>query len=219
MIRLTPLACLVIALWLAGCTVRPRTEPTPDQSIPQRTVIETVPDDARCRAIGRDGRRDGLRAPFSIDPRQLGFPVEVTCEAPGYFATTETLYPRPLPSVLEWTANRQSLSAMADIRPAAGAPDTASVPFRMILVLRGSLFDTPAARDAFYDQIYADRLARWSALLVRAESDCDLPDTPRAGASSTSPPEICRRAYDWLRQLRDADMNRLEIDRRRSTFR
>lgn len=158
-------------------------------------------------------------APMSIDPRKLGFPVEVTCEAPGYFTTTEILYPRPLPDVLTTAKEQRPISPMADLAPAAGAPATTEVPFRLIVPLRGGFFATASDRAAFYEALLDDRMKRWTALQHQAEADCSKPGTSRAGASSTSPPEACRRAYNWLRDQRDTDLRKLEIDRRRATFR
>ena len=214
------LALLAPALLaLAGCAVPQPTVERPAVPIPQLTIVEAVPADARCRAVGRNSRRDMQAAPMSIEPRKLGFPIEVTCEAPGYLTTTETLYPRPLPDVLSAARERQPISPMADLAPAAGAPATSEVPYRLIVPLRGALFATAADRTAFYQALAADRLTRWTALQHQAEADCSKPATSRAGASSTSPPEFCRRAYNWLRELRDTDLQKLEIDRRRATFR
>jgi hypothetical protein len=121
--------------------------------------------------------------------------------------------------MLTVAATRGQVSPMADPGPAAGAPATSEVPFRLTVPLRGALFETAAARTAFYEALRQDRLARWSALQQQADADCTRPTTSRAGSSSTSPPEICRRASNWLRELRDADLRKLEIDRRRTTFR
>lgn len=210
---------IVALLVLAGCASREEAEQKPAPPAPQRTVVEAEPIDAQCRAIGRVGRRDAQPAPLTIDPRQLGFPVEVTCIAPGYFPTTEILHPRPLPNVMHAAAERHPFSAMADLQPAAGAPADSTVAFRITVPLRAMLFDTPGARDAFYEDLRRGRAARWEALRRQAETDCARPETSRAGASATTPPEICRRAYNWLSEQRDADLRRLEIDRRRATFR
>ncbi len=217
MIRALPLLVLLTAL--AACTAPQTAVQRPGPPAPQLTLVEAVPPDARCRAVGRVARRDMQAAPMSIDPRKLGFPVEITCEAPGYLTTTEVLHPRPLPDVLTTAQARQPFSPMADPAPAAGAPPTSQVPFRLIVPLRGALFETAADRAAFYEALLNDRMARWTALQHQAEADCSKPGTSRAGASSTSPPEVCRRAYGWLRELRDADLRTLEIDRRRATFR
>lgn len=213
------LSVLALLLALSACATRPAAERKPSPPAPQRTIVEAVPSDARCRAIGRVARRDMQLAPMTIDPRALGFPVEVTCEAPGYFATTEILHPRPLPDVLGAAVEHRPFSPMADLGPAAGAPPNSQVPFRLTVRLRGALFETLGARDAFYEALHQGRVARWTALQHQADADCSKPGTSRAGASTTSPPEICRRAYGWLRELRDADLQRLEIDRRRATFR
>ncbi|WPZ36416.1 hypothetical protein T8K17_09735 [Thalassobaculum sp. OXR-137] len=217
MIRSFPALALIAAL--AGCALPQSTAKPPAIPVPQLTIVEAVPPDARCRAVGRIGRRDMQAAPMSIEPRKLGFPVEVTCEAPGYLTTTETLYPRPLPDVLSTAKDRLPISPMADLAPAAGAPATSQVPYRLIVPLRGALFATAADRTAFYDALIGDRLARWTALQHQAEAECSNPAVSRAGSSSTSPPELCRRAYNWLRELRDVDLRKLEIDRRRATFR
>ncbi|WP_028793605.1 MULTISPECIES: hypothetical protein [Thalassobaculum] len=217
MIRaLTALALIAV---LTGCTSPRTTMQTGGPPAPQLTLVEAVPADARCRAVGRSGRRDMQPAPMSIDPRRLGFPVEVTCEAPGYLTTTEILHPRPLPDVLTAAQARRPFSPMADLAPAAGAPAGSQVPFRLIVPLRGGFFETATDRAAFYEALLDDRLKRWTALQHQAEADCSRPGTSRAGASSTSPPEVCRRAYAWLRDQRDADLRKLEIDRRRATFR
>lgn len=215
-------AALLLALatcTLAACASRQQAEQRAAPPAPQRTVVEAVPIDARCRAVGRVARRDAQAAPLTIDPRRLGFPVAVTCEAPGHLATTEVLHPRPVPSVLAAAADRRPFSPMADLAPAAGAPADSAVPFRLTVPLRGALFETPAARNDFYEALRAARETRWAALLRQAETDCAAPETSRAGASATSLPEICRRAYLWLGEQRDADLRRLEIDRRRATFR
>lgn len=217
MIRALILSALVAVL--TGCAAPQTAVQTPGPPAPQLTLVESVPPDARCRAVGRTGRRDMQPAPMSIEPRKLGFPIEVTCEAPGYLTTTETLYPRPLPDLLTAAQERRPVSPMADPAPAAGASAGSEVPFRIIVPLRGGLFDTAAQRAAFYEALLNDRVARWTALQHQAEADCGRPATSRAGASSTSPPEVCRRAYGWLRELRDADLRKLEIDRRRATFR
>lgn len=221
MIRaLTALALISV---LTGCTSPQTGAETGTQTggppAPQLTLVEAIPADARCRAVGRSGRRDMQRAPMSIDPRKLGFPVEVTCEAPGYLTTTETLHPRPQPDLLTTAQSRRPVSPMADRAPAAGAPADSEVPFRILVPLRGALFETASDRTGFYEALLDDRLKRWTALQHRAEYECAKPGTSQAGASSTSPPEICRRAYNWLRDQRDADLRKLEIDRRRATFR
>ena len=216
MIRALPAFTLLV---LAACAMPRPTVETATPPAPQLTVIEAVPADARCRAVGRKTRRDMQPAPMSIDPRKLGFPVEVTCEAPGYMPTVEVLYPRPLPDVLTAAQARRPISPMADLAPAAGAPATSEVPFRLIVPLRGGFFETAADRATFYGALLDDRLKRWSALQHQAEADCSKTSTPKAGASSTTPPEVCRRAYNWLRDQRDADLRKLEIERRRATFR
>lgn len=217
MIRICSALTLIAAL--AACASPEVAEQKPAPPAPQRTIVEAVPSDARCRAVGRVGRRDMQRAPLTIDPRKLGFPVEVTCEASGYVSTTEILHPRPLPDVLTAAAQRKPFSPMADPEPAAGAPADSQVPFRLTVALRGALFETPEERNAFYEALRLARETRWTALQHRADADCSSPTTSRAGASATSPPEICRKAYGWLRELRDADLRKLEIDRRRATFR
>lgn len=204
---------------LTGCSVPPSMVPSSAPPTPQLTLIEAVPAEARCRAVGRTARRDMQPAPMSIDPRKLGFPVEVTCEAPGYLTTTEMLYPRPLPDVLSTAQSQRPFSPMADRAPAAGAPATSEVPFRLIVPLRGALFATASDRAGFYEALIDDRLKRWTALQHQAEAECSGPGVSRSGASPTSPPEACRRAYNWLRDLRDTDLRKLEIDRRRATFR
>lgn len=215
-LRLIPSA---LAILLSACASPPVAEQKPAPPPPQLTIVEAVPTDARCRAVGQERRRDAQLAPLTIDPRRLGFPVEVTCEAPGYFPTTEILHPRPLPDLLTALADRRQVSPMADLEPAAGAPMDSVVPFRVTVILRARLFDTPTDRNAFYEGLRQARDARWTALQHRAAGDCARPQTSRAGASSTSPPEICRRAYNRLREQRDADLQRLEIDRRRASFR
>ncbi|MEQ8396758.1 hypothetical protein [Thalassobaculum sp.] len=219
--RFFPIAlAALVAVSLSACSSKKNTtRQRPAEPAPQLTLIEAAPTDARCRAVGTDARRDSQPAPLSIDPRRLGFPVEVTCEAPGFFATTETLYPRLLPEVLRSLSARAPISPMADRAPAAGAPAESMVPFRITVALRARFFETPAAREAFYDALRRQRELRWTDLRQRAEAACLSPDTPQAGASATSPPEICRRAYAWLEEQRAADLRRLEIDRRRASFR
>lgn len=214
--RILPFA--IVGL-LSACTSQQVAEQKPAPPAPQLTIVEAVPSDARCRAVGKDRRRDAQPAPLTVDPRLLGFPVEITCEAPGYFPTTETLHPRPIPDLLTALARREMISPMADPEPAAGAPADSAVHFRITVALRGRLFETAAARDAFYEALKLDRETRWTGLQHRADAECSDPRTPRAGASANSPPEFCRRAYSWLREQRDADLRRLEIDRRRATFR
>lgn len=216
MIRSLP-AVTFVALLAAGCA--PAEKPEPEPVLPERTLIEALPADARCRAIGSLDRRDAQLAPLTIDPQRLGFPVAITCEAPGHFATTELLHARPQPSLIEGLANGAQISAMADPEPAAGAQQTSLVSFRITVRLRQPLFDTQGARDAFYDAIKAERQARWAEIGRRAEIGCEAPEIPRAGASSTSPPEICRQAYRAIEVQRDADLRQVEIDRRRATFR
>jgi|GEM_PF-751149 len=216
MIRPVLIAALLVAVSACAAQRQPVREGPP---IPQRTIVETVPDGAKCRAVGRKARQDSLPAPLSIDPRALGFPVAVICEAEGYFPTTEILHPRPLPRVLEAAADRQPFSPMAARAAAPGADETSRVAGRLAVALRGTLFENPQARDAFYAALRERRDARWTALVREAERDCATPETSRAGASGNSPPEICRRAYRWLGEQRDADLRRLEIDRRRATFR
>lgn len=217
--RLFPLALAALAaVSLSACGSNNTAPRRPAEPAPQLTLIEAMPTDARCRAVGTDGRRDAQPAPLSIDPRRLGFPVEITCEAPGFIATTETLHPRVLPDLLRSLSAQAPVSPMADRTPAAGAPADSAVPFRITVALRVGFFDTPAAREAFYDALRRQRELRWTDLRERAEAACLSPDTPRAGASATSPPEICRLAYAWLEEQRAADLRRLEIDRRRASF-
>ena len=209
----------VLLVTLAGCDMPRLPQPPASQTVPQLTLIEAVPHDARCRVVGRSGRRDMQAAPLSIDPRRLGFPIEVSCEAPGYLPTSEILHPRPKPDLLSVLAARRQISPMADNAPAAGAQESSEVPYRLLVPLRGAMFASADDRAAFYEALRQDRIARWTALHRRAETECGSRSTSRVGASSTTLPEVCRRAFAWFREIRDADLRQLEIDRRRASFR
>ena len=216
-VSVAPPILLSVLLSVAACA--PGRKTPPPVPAPERTIIEAVPADARCRAIGSAARQDAQRAPLTIDPRQLGFPVAITCEAEGYFATSETLHPRPQPSLIEATAVGAQLSPAADHAPAAGAPGTSVVPFRITIRLRQSFFETRDDRNRFYDTLKVQRQVVWSEIMGRAQIGCEAPNIPRAGASSTSPPAICRAAYQQIDTQRSADLRQVEIDRRRATFR
>lgn len=217
MIRLLILAAAV--LLAAGCD-RP---PVQTGMVP-RTLVQTVPEDARCRAIGETARVDARRAPLSIAPLDLGFPIRVTCEKQGYFPTSAVLRPLPRHSLPQWLADGGGVSAMTDLTPAVrAAPDApptldTRVPAGVTIALHPMFFETPEDRATYYDRLKRELSGRWADLESRLDAECATLD-PGTLRPKETVAEICRKARQRFDQLRSAELRVIEIDRRRAGFR
>ena len=216
MSRAIPFALFVVLLLAACAQERRSAVPAP---LVERTLIATDPVDAKCRAEGTHNWRDAAPAPLTIPTLRLGLPVAVTCEAPGYFPTTEILYERPRDRLIDTLVAGGKLSPMVDLAPAPGAGPDSRVPARMLVRLRLITFVDLPPREAFYNHLKTERIARWQALLARAEQECRDKSTSQFGGSTFSQPVVCAQAYRAIADQRDADLRTLEIDRRRTIIR
>ena len=210
--RLVP--SLVIAAALAACAGL--TQPTPPPVIP-RTTVTADPADARCRVIGAVARQDARPTPLTIDTLAFGLPVTVTCERVGFQPTSETLHPRPLPTLVATLTAGRLLAPMAEPSPPFGVPPGSPGASALTLRLRPALVSPPPAHDRFFERLRAEREERWRMIADRLEGEC----ARRTGAPATVPgptPAACRAARDALAQQRADDLRGLEIDRRRATF-
>ncbi|NQW09054.1 MAG: hypothetical protein HQ481_04125 [Alphaproteobacteria bacterium] len=217
MSRAVPLAFVAVLL-LAACAEKHKAPVA--APLVERTLIATDPPvNAKCRVKGVHGWRDAAPAPLTIPTLRLGLPIVVTCEAPGHLPTTEILYQRPLPRMIDALLAGTKLSPMVDLVPAPGAGPDSRVPARMLVRLRRIAFEAPAPREAFYDRLKTERVARWQGLLAGAELECRVEPISQFGISAVSLPTLCAQAYRAIADQRDADLRALEIDRRRATIR
>lgn len=211
--RLLP--ALLIACTAAACA--DLTRPPPPPVIP-RTDIAADLADARCRAVGTALRQDATPVPYSIETLALGLPVAVTCERPGYQPSRETIQPLPKPPLARALADGALLSPMADIVPPPLVPADSPVPAGITVPMRPLLFTSPGARDRYFARLRHDREERWEAFAARLDAECAGRDT--APPTTPGPTRMtCRAARDALAQQRADDLRRLEVERRRATFR
>src|SRR3546814_15548693 len=78
--------------------------------------------------------------------------------------------------------------------------------------LRPLLFTSPGALERYYARRRVGREARWAGFVERIELEC-------AAGSGSPDPATCQKARESVARQRDDDLRRLELDRRRATFR
>lgn len=204
-----PLPVLLLAAALAGCSSAPPVIP--------RTTVTADPPDARCRAVGADGRLELQAVPLELETLAIGLPVTVSCERDGFHPAVETLQPLPGASLVSRVAGGARLSPMSADAPPPGVDAGSPVPASLLVRLRPLLFTSPGARDRYYERLRAERDARWMGFLERIDGEC----AARAGASplvAGPTPAACKAARDSVVRQRADDLRQLELDRRRATF-
>lgn len=204
------LPALLLA-WAAACA------PAPPPASP-RTAVDADQADARCRAVGTAARQDARPVPHSIEPLALGLPVVVTCERAGYQPSRETLQPLPKPPLAVALAGGARLSPMAEVVPPPRVPADSPVPAGILVPMRPLLFTSPGARDRYFERLRRQREDRWAAFADRLELECGPRGAPR-GAAEEPDAGTCRAARDALARQRADDLRRVEVERRRSSFR
>ena len=206
--RLLP--ALLVAGTIAGCAQPPPVIP--------RTTIESDQNEVRCRAVGKSARRDAQPVPYSIETLALGLPVTVTCEREGFQPSTETIEPLPRLPLVRALAGGTRLSPMTDTVPPPLVPADSPVPAGVMVPMRPLLFTSPGARDRYFARLRQQREERWQAFAERLETECGPLFVPPLGTEKPDA-DTCRAAREVLAHQRADDLRRLEVERRRATFR
>ena len=216
--RPTRLLTLLLLLSLSACAQGPDLNPVPVTSTPKvTTLVEVVPDGARCRVEGSQQSRSGRPAPLVFQPQELGYPLRVICNAPNHVETTTVIQP-PL-----GIGNSKTPDAVLTNRLAGGALVTILAsdqdgPTRLAILMPQSSFRYAAERDAFYADVWAKQELFWMDLRARVTRACQNGEVSSAGGSSVTLPTVCRAALSNLNQQRADNLRSIEIQRRRATF-
>jgi hypothetical protein len=216
--RPTRLLTLLLLVSLAACAQGPELNPVPVTSTPKvTTLVEVVPDGARCRVEGKQQSRSGRPAPLVFQPQELGYPIRVICSAPNYVDTTALIQP-PL-----GIGKSKTPDAIMTNRLAGGALLTILAsdqdgPTRLTILMHRSSFPYAAERDAFYADVRAKHELFWMDLRTRVTRACQTGEVSSAGGSSVTLPTVCRDALSNLDQQRADNLRSIEIQRRRATF-
>jgi hypothetical protein len=216
--RPTLILATALLVFLAACAQGPVIDPLPVTSAPQpTTLVEVTPETARCRVEGSKQSRTAKQVPLVFQPRQLGYPIRVICNAPNYYEAT-ALIQQPL-------AVQKPQNADADLtnKLAQGAVLTILAsdqygPTQMTVLMYRSQFPYAAERDAFYAEIRAQHDRFWMDLRARVTRACETGEVSSSGGSSVTLPTVCRAALSNLDQQRADNLRSIEIQRRRATF-
>ena len=202
-----------------GCAAPPR--PLPPPKLPKvafDTLITSRPDAVRCTVNGASGTSMTVTTPRLVPMAALGDPVQVRCFADGYWKTAFNVFAgsrRPL--LVRVLAGEQISPANAPVRGTGVGPG-GEFPREVTIILRRRGFDTPAARDRYYAQQIRDAQAAWDPLIAKARSECGDPKISQKGRTAVSLPAACRDGLQRLRDLKRADLQLIEQQRRRSAI-
>lgn len=201
---------------LAGCA-----ESQPRQAIgvaePRlETLIETVPEASRCRAVGVKGRQDARESPIVAPGIPLGYPIRISCGAANHFDAALVIHPpmglsaskEPQITMVEQLAKGAGVTVMAD---------RFDPPNKVVIHMRRATFETAVDREAFYDDLKTRHLGFWAGIRNRVLSVCE-DGALRAEGTSVALAPVCRAALNALDQQADTDLREIEISRRRATF-
>lgn len=204
------------AFALAGCA-----ESQPRQNIgvaePRlETLIETVPEASRCRAVGVKGRQDARESPIVVPGPPLGYPIRVSCGAAGHFDATMVLHP---PMGLS-TSKEPQITMVERLAQGAGVTvmaDRFDPPNKVVIRMRRATFETAVDREAFYDDLKTRHTGFWAGLRNRVLSVCEDGALRDQGTVVALAP-VCRAALNNLDRQAETDLREIEISRRRATF-
>lgn len=212
------LLTLLLVFALGACAQGPELNPLPATSTPKvTTLVEVLPESARCRVEGSKQSRSGRPAPLVFQPQELGYPIRVICNAPDYAETTAVIQP-PL-----GIGKAEKPDAILTNRLAGGALLTVLAsdqdgPTRLTILMYRSHFPYAAERDAFYAGLRAQHDRFWMDMRARVTRACQTGEVSTAGGSSVTLPTVCRDGLANLGQQRADNLRSIEIQRRRATF-
>ncbi len=220
-VKLKPaLPALLVAMMLTGCASdQPRALPDRPPVAPQvpfDSLIVSDPDGVRCNVTGKAGYSITITTPRLVPMHRFMAPIAIRCFADGYWTEQISILPgKKQPILMRALEGEQITPSNAPVRGRQIGPG-GDFPREIKVTLRRNAFESPAARDAYFaaqlDRIVAD----WNALIERALAECDEGTVPQAGRSPVAKPKACRDGLRRLKGFRNAELQLVEQQRRRS---
>jgi len=211
---------LFVALGIAGCG-EPRPTPLPEKppvapKVAFDSLITSDPDTLRCNVTGKAGKAMTITTPRLVPLYRFKRPATIRCFAQGYWTEQVTVLPGSKQPLLIRALDDEIITpANASVRGKLLGRG-GDFPREVKVTLRRDVFESASERDTYY-ATQLDRIAEdWADLLARAETECAAGAVSRAGGSAVAKPTACRDGLRRLIGLRNAELRRVEQQRRRS---
>ncbi|MDX2103378.1 MAG: hypothetical protein SF002_12675 [Alphaproteobacteria bacterium] len=194
-------AILIASLVVAGCaTVVSGTE--------SQVLFQSQPPRTTC-TVTRDGQAIAtLVTPQAVKISNSRVPLTVSCTSPGYLDGEQIVESE----FTGTTFGNVLLGGFIGIAVDAASGANNRYPERVDINLIPTKFDSPAARDQFFDQRIAERQERQQREATAARQSC--PQTPN---QSTAQAQACQDAVDAINRKAEQDITRLNAQRASAT--
>jgi hypothetical protein len=216
--RVAPLMAAWVAgmALLAGCSIELPDPPKATPHVVLATLIDSDPQAVRCNVTGGVEQPVTVTTPRLVELSRYGEAARVQCFADGYFRR-ELVVTRGSTHPLVRRINDGEAVDIA-FGPIRGDDkgEGGAFPATVRMLLMRDSFSGEAERDAYYNAAIRTAQAAWQQLAARVEAECERGAVSRQGATSVSPPDLCRKALARLDQAKRADLQRLEGLRRRA---
>jgi len=214
------LISLLVVLGVVGCGgSKPR--PLPDRppvapKVAFDSLIVSDPDGIRCNVTGKAGAAMTVTTPRLVPLHRFKRPATIRCFSQGYWTEQVTILPgSKQPLLIRALEGEVITPANASVR-GKFLGRGGEYPREVKVTLRRDVFESANARDTYYAG-QLDRIAEdWADLLARAETECAAGVVSQAGGSAVAKPTACRDGLRRLVGLRNAELRRVEQQRRRS---
>lgn len=180
------------------------------------SLIISDPDGLRCNVTGKAGAALTITTPRLVPLYRFKRPATIRCFAQGYWTEQVTILPgSKQPLLIRALEGEVITPANASVRGKLLGRG-GEYPREVKVTLRRDVFESAEDRDTYYAE-QLDRIAgNWASLLARAEEECADGVVSQAGGSSVAKPTACRDGLRRLTGLRNAELRRVEQQRRRS---
>lgn len=211
---------LFLALCLAGCG-EPRPMPLPERppvapKVAFESLIASDPDAIRCNVTGKAGEAMTITTPRLVPLYRFKRPATIRCFAQGYWTEQVTVLPGSKQPLLIRALEGEIITpANASVRGKLLGRG-GDFPREVKVTLRRDVFESASERDAYYAKQLTRITEDWANLLERAKAECAAGAVSQAGGSAVSKPTACRDGLRRLTDLRNAELRRVEQQRRRS---
>lgn len=216
----TTIASLALAIGLVACASdepRPLPEKPPvAPKVAYETLIISDPDALRCNVTGGGGHAVTITTPRLVPLYRFRRPTTIRCFSQGYWTEQVGVLPGSRQPLLIRALEGELITpANASVRGKLVGPG-GEFPRQIKVILRRDVFESAAERDSYYAEQLSRITEDWATLLSRAETECASGIVSQAGRSAVAKPTACQEGLHRLTGLRNAELQRVEQQRRRS---